>query len=75
MRTFEHFPANRVCPLCGSSDDGPCFLMAIAGTQNDGICEATPVHAACWDGHCQDFMYYPKDGVIAARVAKAHIED
>ena len=70
MKTFDHFPDDRVCPMCGSSDDGPCFLMPIAGTADGRICESTPVHTECWEGHCRDFMYYPKDGVIAAVVRK-----
>ena len=46
-RTFEHFPKDKPCPVCGTSDDGECILVSIDGTINDGICEATPVHLWC----------------------------
>jgi len=47
MRTFDHFPADKTCPLCGTSEDKICTLIPIDGTENDGICEAIPVHAYC----------------------------
>ena len=47
MRLFDHFPEKSICPICGKSDDSPCFLMPIAYTQKDRICEAQPTHAHC----------------------------
>ena len=71
MRTFEHFPPETVCPLCGTADDRECFLMPIAGTQQDGhICKATVVHVSCMtDERAGRFMHYKKEGVIAAVLA------
>ena len=47
MRTFDHFPKDRICPMCGSGEDKPCTLIPIDGTENGKICEAIPVHADC----------------------------
>ncbi|KKS35466.1 MAG: hypothetical protein UU99_C0011G0009 [Parcubacteria group bacterium GW2011_GWE2_42_14] len=47
MRTFDHFPATITCPLCGTSEDKPCTLIPIDGTEDGGNCEAIPVHADC----------------------------
>ena len=53
-RTFTHFPEQSKCPICGTNDDGTTVLVEIAGTANDGIAEAKPMHLACaiakqWD--------------------------
>jgi len=47
MRTFEHFPDQSICPICGTSDDKVCVLVAIAGTQKDNLVEAIPTHLDC----------------------------
>ena len=47
MRTFEHFPEDKKCIICGNGDDKECTLIPIDGTDDDNICEATPVHADC----------------------------
>ena len=47
MRTFEHFPPQSKCPLCGTSEDKECALIPIDGTQDDNLCEGMPVHTAC----------------------------
>ena len=46
-RTFEHFPENATCPLCGTNDDKECCLIPIDGTSKDRICEAKPMHVEC----------------------------
>jgi hypothetical protein len=53
-RTFQHFPPELICPICGTNDDGESVLVEIAGTAEDGIAEAKPMHLACavvkrWD--------------------------
>ena len=53
-RTFQHFPSDSKCPICGTNDDGKAVLVQIAGTAKDGIEEAKPMHLACavakqWD--------------------------
>lgn len=47
MRTFERFPNDSMCPICGTNDDKVCVLVAIAGTQEDNIVEAIPTHLDC----------------------------
>ena len=47
MRTFKHFPEDKICPMCGTSEDKPCVLIPIDGTGDGKICEAVPVHAEC----------------------------
>ena len=47
MRTFKHFPKDKVCPMCGTSEDKECTLIEIDGTSDGSICEAVPVHAEC----------------------------
>lgn len=47
MRTFKHFPDDKTCPMCGTSEDKECILIPIDGTGDGSICEAVPVHAEC----------------------------
>ena len=47
LRTFEHFPTDKPCPVCGEADDAPCVLVAKDGTERDNIVEAVPVHLGC----------------------------
>lgn len=51
MRVFEHFNASHgsVCPVCRTAADRPTVLVAIPGTEDDGICEAKQVHKQCFD--------------------------
>jgi len=44
---FDHFPKESKCPVCGTSDDKPCVLVPIHGTQDGNNVEAQPVHADC----------------------------
>lgn len=53
-RTFDHFPADVTCPICGTNDDGLCVLIPIAGTREGMNVRAMPMHLACavvrdWD--------------------------
>lgn len=67
MRTFEHFNANgKPCPLCGTREDKPPVLVAIAGTEDDGICEALQVHL-----DCIDLTAYRKYGKIVFEMVAA----
>ena len=49
-RTFEHFPEDIMCPICGTPEDKECALVPIDGTNEDKICQAAPVHVACFHG-------------------------
>ena len=47
MRTFEFFPQNIHCPICGTRRDTECTLIPIEGTEDGLNCEAQPVHTDC----------------------------
>ena len=47
MRTFEHFPEDKECVICGKGDDKECALLPIDGTDSGNNCAAVPVHADC----------------------------
>lgn len=53
-RTFDTFPKDSKCPVCGTNDDGKTVLVPIVGTEDLNIAEALPVHLSCavmegWD--------------------------
>ena len=50
MITFEHFPEDKICPICGKKEDFPCTLLPIDGTDDGDIYEVIPVHEYCLDG-------------------------
>jgi hypothetical protein len=72
VRIFEHFPERDaiLCPLCGTNDDAPCFLVPIDGTDNDGTCEAQPTHLCCLERKAHLFRFNREAGIIYARTAK-----
>jgi len=48
MRVFEHpNMVNFVCPICNTNDDKPIVLIAVDGTEDDGIVEAKQYHLDC----------------------------
>ena len=47
MRTFEHFPEEKTCLMCGTNEDKECTLLEIDGTSKGKICEVIPVHVEC----------------------------
>lgn len=46
-RVFISFPDNAVCPVCNTSNNLPCILVEIDGTEHNGIVEGQPVHTMC----------------------------
>jgi hypothetical protein len=68
-RLFEHFPEDSKCPICGKSDDRPCFLLAIDGTGGD-IVQGKPTHADCITEHLAEFQYDKNYGIIYMRAMK-----
>ena len=66
-RTFEHFPPESKCPLCGDNEDGICVLVGIQGTQDDGNIEALPVHLSCLSNP-KRYLINREINVIYARV-------
>jgi len=66
MRIFPQWSSKegKPCPICGTHDEKPCTLVAIDGTADDGIEEATRVHVDClclryWDSRIEkgDLIY------------------
>lgn len=35
------------CPICNTNDDGKVALVAISGTERDGIVECAQIHLDC----------------------------
>lgn len=67
MRYFEQFPMGSVCPICGTGDEGECFLMPKDGTEEDGICEAIVTHRKCVsDILAPRIRYNPKMKIVYA---------
>jgi NAD kinase len=72
MMLFDHFPQDKtVCPICGTNDDKPCFLMPIDGREYDRICEAQPTHGDCLRDHADQFRMNRDEGIVYASVANA----
>jgi hypothetical protein len=64
-RTFQHFPEEDKCPVCGTNFDGETVLIALDGTRDGNICQAKPFHLECAVAkHFSEAM-----GVIYSRVA------
>jgi len=47
MKTFKHFPEDKICPMCGSGEDRECVSIPIDDTGDGNICETILVHADC----------------------------
>lgn len=72
MKLFEHFPEPSICPICGTNEDKPCFLMPIDGTQQPGenICEAQPAHTDCISENLHKIRYNKAVGIVYMFVEK-----
>lgn len=68
-RTFDHFPEDIPCPVCGTTDDGKTVLVPIDGTQNGNIYEAQPIHLAC----CVPTNYSREHGLLYRRAREDRI--
>lgn len=73
MKLFENFPQDGKtrCPICGTADDKPCFLLPIDGTGGDGLREAAPTHADCIRKRLDKLQYNREFGIVYMRVTKA----
>ena len=69
MRLFDHFPQDgkTLCPVCGTADDGPCFLLPIDGTAVGGNMEAAPTHADCIRERLGKFQYNREANIVYMR--------
>lgn len=65
-RTFENFPEGTTCPVCSTNKNGECFLAPIDGTDDDGVCEAIPVHVECIN-LLDKFRFNKEHSVLYAR--------
>jgi hypothetical protein len=55
MKEFEHPNMNGfVCPLCKTNEDSPVVLVAIPGTEEDGLVQAKQVHSKCLNDLLKD---------------------
>lgn len=53
-RTFERFPEDVTCPVCGTNDEGESVLIPIDGTTDGLVVKCQPIHLGCavasnWD--------------------------
>ena len=62
MRTFEHFPKERKCGLCGTNKDGRWMLVGVDGTGDGNLEEGIPTHV-----DCIKLRYNPEIGVFYQR--------
>jgi len=47
LRTFDHFPEDKKCVVCGTNEDDQCVLVMIDGTGDGSIAKAEPIHLGC----------------------------
>jgi hypothetical protein len=68
MSLADHFPQGDKdrCPICGTKDDKPCFLIPIDGTQKGNTCQAAPIHADCIREQLERFRYNRSVGIVYA---------
>ena len=62
MRTFEHFPEETLCKVCGTNTDKACVLLPVEGTGQGSIFEAVLVHVDCMAA--DTFQYNAKANII-----------
>jgi len=60
MNTFK-FPAKSTCPICQCNADADAVLVAIKGTEDDGVVEAYPFHVSCL---LEDMVWVEKDNIV-----------
>ena len=46
-RTFDNFPKDIRCPICGTNLNKETFLVSKSGANAGNICEAVCVHLDC----------------------------
>jgi hypothetical protein len=63
MRTFEHYPKQSICPICGTNEDKECMLLPIMEEKKEGesCCQAHPFHTDCI---FKGLYYYKEKGII-----------
>ena len=67
MNTFDKFPQDRRCPICGTADERPGVLVAdsdkalLDDLRRAGRGEAHPVHLDCL---VENAWYSPRRGLI-----------
>jgi len=66
VNAFPKWPVGMTCVLCGTSEEAPCVLVPIAGTEDDGIVEVTPVHLPCLGALMNKPTWHPDKGVMTS---------
>ena len=62
MNTFDKFPQDRRCPICGTADERPGVLVTDSDKASlGGSSEAHPVHLDCL---VENAWYSPRRGII-----------
>ena len=69
MHTFDNFPQDRRCPICGTADDRPGVLVVDADEAVGGIVRhaAHPVHLDCL---VENAWFSPRRGIIVVITKK-----
>ena len=69
MNTFDNFPQDRRCPICGTADERTGVLVTDADEAVDGIARraAHPVHLDCL---VENAWYSPRRGLILILASK-----
>ena len=67
LRTFDHFPEQIICPVCGTNEDAQCVLLEIDGTSDGRIAEAQPVHLNCAVAE----RYIPHMGLLYTKLSSS----
>jgi len=63
MDYFEKFPEGDICPICGTNENGECFLLPIDGSEDGENMLATLVHKTCVGDYMIQFLRLcPGDG-------------
>ena len=70
-RTFEHFPKQDVCLICGTNKDKKGAYVAVAGTQEANSVQLSPVHSDCFKSKITEAIWFKDKDVIAFPAAKA----
>lgn len=68
MNTFDNFPKDRRCPICGTADERPGVLVTDSDKASlGGSSEAHPVHLDCL---VENAWYSPRRGLILILTSK-----
>jgi len=67
VSTFQHFPSDTICPLCGNNNDEECTLISVDETEVGDRCQAQPVHLSCFLIHASEFRMNREKTIVYIR--------